>query len=112
MCEREDAIVSAPIRILHVDGDSFFASCEVALDPKLRERPGWVGGGHGHAPATSAGRPRCPSTCPRALDPLPLLPYDEAEASLVHAHVLADLRLNPFSGPSGLSAFHFFSAFA
>jgi DNA polymerase IV len=34
-----------PIRILHVDGDSFFASCEVALNPKLRSRPVWVGGG-------------------------------------------------------------------
>jgi len=33
-------------RILHVDGDSFFASCEVALNPALRERPVWVGGGH------------------------------------------------------------------
>ena len=32
-------------RILHVDGDSFFASCEIALDPKLQERPVWVGGG-------------------------------------------------------------------
>jgi len=34
-----------PIRILHVDGDSFFASCEIALNPKLQGRPVWVGGG-------------------------------------------------------------------
>lgn len=32
-------------RILHVDGDSFFASCEIALEPKLQGRPVWVGGG-------------------------------------------------------------------
>jgi DNA polymerase IV len=32
-------------RILHVDGDSFFASCEIALNPQLEERPVWVGGG-------------------------------------------------------------------
>ena len=32
-------------RILHIDADSFFASCEVALNPKLQERPVWVGGG-------------------------------------------------------------------
>jgi len=34
-----------PIRILHVDGDSFFASCEIALNSRLQERPVWVGGG-------------------------------------------------------------------
>jgi len=28
-----------------VDGDSFFASCEIALDDKLQGRPVWVGGG-------------------------------------------------------------------
>jgi DNA polymerase-4 len=32
-------------RILHVDGDSFFASCEIALNEKLQGRPVWVGGG-------------------------------------------------------------------
>ena len=34
-----------PQRILHIDGDSFFASCEIALDPKLKKRPIFVGGG-------------------------------------------------------------------
>ncbi len=37
--------VKAPNRILHVDGDSFFASCEIALNPKLQNRAVWVGGG-------------------------------------------------------------------
>lgn len=32
-------------RILHVDGDSFFASCEAALHPEWEGRPLWVGGG-------------------------------------------------------------------
>ncbi|MGA3285401.1 MAG: DNA polymerase IV, partial [Verrucomicrobiota bacterium] len=37
--------MSTPIRILHVDGDSFFASCEIARNSKLQGRPVWVGGG-------------------------------------------------------------------
>jgi len=32
-------------RILHIDGDSFFASYEIALDPKLESRPVCVGVG-------------------------------------------------------------------
>jgi DNA polymerase-4 len=37
--------MNQPQRILHVDGDSFFASCEVALHPEWQDRPVWVGGG-------------------------------------------------------------------
>ena len=45
------------IRILHVDGDSFFASCEIALNPKLQGRPVWVGGGrHGDGIVIAANR--------------------------------------------------------
>jgi len=34
-----------PNRILHLDGDSFFASCEIALHQEWEGRPLWVGGG-------------------------------------------------------------------
>ncbi len=40
-----------------MDGDSFFASCEIALDPKLQGRPVWVGGGrHGDGIVIAANR--------------------------------------------------------
>lgn len=48
---------TAPNRILHVDGDSFFASCEIAIDPKLAGRAVWVGGGrHGDGIVIAANR--------------------------------------------------------
>jgi hypothetical protein len=37
--------MSSHNRILHVDGDSFFASCEVVLNSELQARPVWGGGG-------------------------------------------------------------------
>jgi nucleotidyltransferase/DNA polymerase involved in DNA repair len=40
------ATAKAPTRILHVDSDSFFASCEIALHLEWQGRPVWVGGGH------------------------------------------------------------------
>src|SRR5262245_50814751 len=44
-------------RILHVDGDSFFASCEVAEHPSWRGQPVWVGGGrHGNGIVIAANR--------------------------------------------------------
>src|SRR5258706_10977476 len=44
-------------RILHVDADSFFASCEIALNPKLQGCEVWVGGGrHGDGIVIAANR--------------------------------------------------------
>ena len=57
VCEIVAEPVNAPIRILHVDGDSFFASCEIALDDRLQGRPVWVGGGrHGDGIVIAANR--------------------------------------------------------
>src|SRR5260221_4997094 len=39
------ATAQTPTRILHVDGASFFARCEIALHPEWQGRPVWVGGG-------------------------------------------------------------------
>ena len=47
----DDGVMSTELknRILHVDGDSFFASCEIALAREkgrnLQDTPVWVGGG-------------------------------------------------------------------
>lgn len=40
-----------PRAVVHVDGDAFFASCEVAKDPTLRGKPVVVGGARGIAVA-------------------------------------------------------------
>ncbi|MBU0709081.1 DNA polymerase IV [Patescibacteria group bacterium] len=47
------SIHSFPSAILHVDGDSFFASCEQALNPKLKDKPVVVGKERGIATAAS-----------------------------------------------------------
>lgn len=39
--------------IIHIDGDSFFAACEIALDPKLKGRPVVTGQERGIATAMS-----------------------------------------------------------
>jgi DNA polymerase-4 len=55
----DNTVVSRPAnnRILHVDADSFFASCEIARRPELQGQPVWVGGGrHGDGIVIAANR--------------------------------------------------------
>lgn len=51
LLSRGEASRRYPRAIVHVDGDAFFASCEVAKNPKLRGKPVVVGGLRGIAVA-------------------------------------------------------------
>ncbi len=48
-----DNITEFPRAILHVDGDAFFVSCEVACNPSLKGKPVVTGGDRGIATALS-----------------------------------------------------------
>jgi len=90
---------SFPRAILHIDGDSFFASCETALNPKLKGRPVITGAERGIASSMSyeakaAGVTRgmrlfeIKKICPGAI----LLPSDYETYSLFSARMYEIVR--------------------
>ncbi|HSE35127.1 MAG TPA: DNA polymerase IV [Candidatus Paceibacterota bacterium] len=88
-----------PKAILHVDGDSFFVSCEIAKNPSLRGRPVITGAERGIASAMSPEAKRAGITrgmkisearhvCPTVV----ILPSDYETYSLVSLRMFAIVR--------------------
>lgn len=83
------SLANFPKAILHIDGDCFFASCEIALDPKLRGKPVVTGKERGIASSMSyeakamgvtrgMSLPEIKKTCPGVI----ILPSDYETYSL------------------------------
>ncbi|HTP63888.1 MAG TPA: DNA polymerase IV [Geobacteraceae bacterium] len=90
---------SFPRAILHIDGDSFFASCEVAKDPKLRGKPVITGLERGiasamtyEAKARGVKRGMRLSDIRRACPDAIILPSDYETYSLYSARMFAVVR--------------------
>lgn len=88
-----------PRAILHIDGDSFFASCEVAKDPRLRGRPVITGKERGIVSACTYEAKRrgvkrgmtlrdVRAVCPEAV----ILPSDYETYSIVSARMYSIVR--------------------
>lgn len=90
---------SFPKAILHIDGDSFFVSCEIAKDPSLRGRPVVTGAERGIASAMSPEAKRAGVTrglklsdAKRLCPDLVVLPSDYETYSLVSLRMFEIVR--------------------